>query len=78
LKAKFTVREPRGFNGADTATIVIDRGSGLVTVRPHRRRKVYSGSLVQLAKSVIWTAVRAELAEKKKEKAARRAARRKS
>ena len=60
------------YNGASGATVIIDRSTNLVTVRPSRRRKTYTLRLEDLAQTIILRCVKAEIAEKKKLKAARR------
>jgi hypothetical protein len=58
--AKFKV-EGR-FNGADGATIEIDRGAGTVTVRPTRQRTTYTLPLATVAELVLWRALKADVA----------------
>lgn len=53
-------------------TLTIDTVSGIASVRPFRRRKVYELSVSGLAEILVQRAVRAELVEKRKEKAERR------
>lgn len=56
----------------EKATVRIDRISGLVTVRPYRRRRVYQLHLGDVAEMVVWRVTRAELAEAKRAKGRRR------
>lgn len=75
--ARFRVAFPSPVDGAREATVEIDREIGLFTVRPLRRRRRYELPLWWVAETTIWKVVRADLAEKKREKAAARKARRK-
>lgn len=60
------------YNGAAGATVIIDRTTNLVTVRPARRRKTYTLRLEDLAQTVILRCVQAEIREKKAAKKAKR------
>ena len=53
------------FNGVGSATITIDRTSGLVTVRPLRRRRAYQLPLAWAAEAVMWQVIKADAAEKR-------------
>lgn len=53
------------FDGAPAATIEVDRGAGLFTVRPLRRRQTYTLPLSTVAEMVLWRIVKAEAAEKR-------------
>lgn len=64
------------FDGALSATVEIDRGASLISVRPRHRHRTFELPLAAVAEMVIWRVVAAELREKKKAKAAKRAARR--
>lgn len=57
-------------------TLSIDRDSGVVTVRPKRRRKVYLCTLDKLADMIVQRNIIAERLEKARQKAAARRARR--
>lgn len=61
--------------GAQTATVEIDRASGVFSVRPLRRRRVYSLPLSSVATMVCQVIVRAEVRERR---AAKRKQRRKA
>lgn len=51
-------------------TIEIDRIAETITVRPHKRRKVYGPvTLASIAERIVWADVQAELREKKQKKA---------
>jgi hypothetical protein len=64
--AKFVVVGDRSdLNGARQATVLIDRDTGLVTVKPYRQHKTYSLPLLDLARSVIVRCVQAEIQENK-------------
>jgi len=60
------------FNGQSEATVIIDRNSNLVTVRPHRLRKTYQLRLEDIATIVIWKVLKAEMIEKQKLRKQRR------
>lgn len=60
------------FDGASEATVVINRSSGVVSVRPLRRRRTYELPLADVAERIVWRIVTAEAAEKRKRKGARR------
>lgn len=60
------------FDGAHEATVSIDRELGLFTVRPLRRKRTYELPFSAVAEIVLWRVLKAELAQKKREKAARR------
>lgn len=57
---------------ASAGTVTIDRVSGLFTVRPYKRRRTYVLRLSDVATMVCRRIVLAELAEKRRQKAARR------
>lgn len=57
-KSKFKL-EGR-FDGADGATVTIDRGPMLFSVRPSRRRREYTLPLKDVAEMVLWRIVKAE------------------
>lgn len=52
-----------------SATIEIDRGANLISVRPKGRRRTYTLPLSTVAEIICWRVIRAELLEKKREKA---------
>lgn len=56
-------------------TVAIDRAAGTFTVRAHRRRKAYTLPLATVADIVVSVSVKAEVAARRREKAARRAGR---
>lgn len=60
------------YDGTQGATVAIDRETMLVSVRPTRRKRVYTLRLEDIAHTVIGRVVMAELKEKKKAKMARR------
>lgn len=53
------------FDGAHVATVTIERGPMLISVRPYRRRRAYTLPLSAVAYAVICQVVRAELREKR-------------
>lgn len=66
----------RKFDGKGEATVMINRDNNLIAVRPARRRRIYELRLEDVAEIIIWRVLRAEMADKKKAKAAARKARR--
>jgi len=57
---------------AQQGTVVISRSAGIFTVRPYRRRRTYTLPLATVAEIVCQRIIRAELAERKAAKKARR------
>lgn len=57
---------------AQSGTVLIDRAAGLFSVRPLRRRRVYTLPLALVASIVVSRIVKAELAEARRAKKARR------
>jgi hypothetical protein len=57
-------------------TVTIDRGANLFSVRPLRRRRIYTLPLDNVAEMVVRSIIMLELREKRAAKAARRKARR--
>ncbi len=53
-------------------TMSIDRRSGMVTVRPLRRRRVYAATLSALAELVVRSQIVAEVRARRQERQARR------
>ncbi len=60
------------FNGKNQATVTIDRDIGLITVRPHHFKKTYEMRLTDVAESIMWKVIAAELREKKAAKKAKK------
>lgn len=60
------------FDGTDGATVTIDRGAGLFSVRPLRRRREYTLPLATVAEIVLFRIVRAEVNAKLEQKARKR------
>lgn len=56
------------FDGAIGATVVIDREAGTISVRPKRRRTVYTLPLATAAAFVVFQVTKADLAAKRKGK----------
>lgn len=52
------------FDGTAGATVTIDRGAMLFSVRPLRRRREYTLPLTDVAEMVLWRIVKAEAAAK--------------
>ncbi len=53
-------------------TVTIERETGIITVRPLRKRRTYSLTLGEVATWICQTIIRAEVAEKRARKRARR------
>jgi hypothetical protein len=62
-KAKFRVKG--NFDGADEATVEIDRGTNVFTVRPLRRRQTYALPLKDVAEIVVFRVAQADAAAKR-------------
>lgn len=58
--------------GAQVATVEIDRASGIVSVRPFRRRRAYSLPLSAVAAWICQSIIRAEVRERRSAKRTRR------
>lgn len=58
--------------GAQTATVEIDRASGIVSVRPFRRRRAYSLPLAAVAAWICQVIIRGEVRERRVAKRGRR------
>lgn len=56
------------FDGAYSATVEINRDTNLIAVRPHRRKRKYELPLSDVAESILWRVIKAEIQEKKKAK----------
>jgi hypothetical protein len=56
----------------DEGTVIIDRGAGLFSVRAKRRQKVHTLPLSTVAEMVVLRCTRAELFERRMEKARRK------
>ncbi len=70
--ARFRVMGPR-LDGARGATLEIDRETGVVQVRPFRRRYVASVTLSWVAEAALLAEGEGDRAEKRARKRARRA-----
>ncbi len=71
--AKFKVSSGgRAFDGAREATVTIDRGNNLISVRPLRRRRQFEMRLEDVAQIIVERIIKAEFVEKKKAKKAKR------
>jgi hypothetical protein len=66
--AKVHVRVYGRFDGAEAATVTIERSRGLFTVRPLRRRRLYTLPLSDVAEMVIWRVVKADMKAKRRKK----------
>lgn len=53
------------FDGAREATVTIDRGSMVFSVRPYRRRQDFALPLSEVAEMVLWRIVKADAAAKR-------------
>ena len=58
--------------GAHEGSVLVDRGAGLFSVRSKRSRRVYTLPLSTVADMVVLRVVRAELFERRMEKARRK------
>jgi hypothetical protein len=65
---KVHVRVVGRIDAAPGATITIDCANGLVSVRPLRRRREYTVTLMSVAQHIMGVVVRAELADKKRKR----------
>lgn len=54
------------------ATVLIERGIGLIHVRPYRSRRMYTLPLADVARYIVARVVRAELLEEAREKRRKR------
>jgi len=61
-RARFVV--PVRFDGANLASVLIDRSTLIVSVRLYRRRRTYE-PLATVAEMVAWRIIEAEAAEKR-------------
>jgi hypothetical protein len=59
-------------DGSSGAKITIDRNVGLISVRPYRRHREYTLPLLEVARHIVATVVRAEVTEKRKRHKVRR------
>jgi hypothetical protein len=76
MKSRFRVLgKLDGTGGARDGTVLIDRMSGIIEVRPIRRRRTYALHLSDVATWICQRVIMAELAEKR---AAKRQKRRRS
>ncbi len=57
--------------GAQVATVEIDRASGIVSVRPFRRRRAYSLPLADIAAWICQVIIRSEVRERRATKRGR-------
>lgn len=63
--ARFKVYS-RKLDGAGSATVEIDRESGIIQVRPRHRHYTATVTLEWVAEAALWRRARAEAAEKRK------------
>jgi hypothetical protein len=72
-RRRFKVAEPRAFNGASAATVIIEMGpTPLISVRPFRRRKLYTLPLADVAGLIIFRVAQAEARERRPARKGRR------
>ncbi len=50
-------------------TVEIDRNANLISVRPKGRRRTYTLPLSSVAEIIVWKVIKAEMVQKKREKA---------
>lgn len=72
-KAKFKIFGSSTYHHKKETTIIIDRGTNIVQVRPKHFKKPYELRLQDVADYIIWTNIKAALIEKKKQKKLKRA-----
>lgn len=56
------------FDGASLATVTVERATGIISVRPLRRRRVYALPLATVAEMILWRIAKADAAEKRRAK----------
>lgn len=71
-RAKFPVLARLDRPRAQEGTVTIDRGLGLVSVRPKRRRREYTLPLSAVAEIICSVVMKAELSERRRARKARR------
>lgn len=73
MKSRFKVTGTFDISGGlQTATVEIDRASGIVSVRPLRRRRAYSLPLAAVAAWICQVIIRGEVRERRAAKRGRR------
>lgn len=75
-KRKVHIRVVGRLDAAPASTVTIDCAAGLIAVRPLRRRRCYELPLHAVAEMIVVRVVRAELAEKQRQRGRRKLARR--
>lgn len=65
MKNRFKVFSSRAYNTKNEATVTIDRGNNLISVRPHRMHKSYEMRLEDVASWIVLRCIKAEIAEAK-------------
>jgi hypothetical protein len=58
---KVTGRFDKAGGAPISGTLIIDRKTGIVTVRPHRRRAVFRGTLDALAEMLVQRSISADV-----------------
>lgn len=59
--SKATFKVEGRFNGASSATVEVDRGSGTLTVRPKHQRATFTLPLTTVAEMVLWRCLKDEV-----------------
>lgn len=73
MKSRFKVTGTFDISGGlQTATVEIDRASGIVSVRPLRRRRAYALPLSSVAAWICQVIIRGEVRERRAAKRGRR------
>ena len=73
MRARAKVKIAGRFDGAGSATVRITLNPDLIAVRPYRRQRWYELSLERVARGIIYDVVKAEVAQRRKEKKKARA-----
>lgn len=69
--AKFKINSG-DYNGATSATVIINRDNGLISVRPYRQHRTYELLLSDIAQIIVERVIKAEVHEAKLRKRLKR------
>lgn len=72
MTARFRVVGRLDTGRLQEGTVTVDRQTGVFSVRPLRRRRAYALPLSVVAEIIVAKCVKAEVAEKRRERASRR------
>lgn len=67
-KSRFSVSGCLDESRAQVGTVIIDRSAGLFSVRPRRRRRLYTLPLSVVASIVVARIIKAEVADRRRRK----------